>query len=97
MAREVSFSPEALTDLFELYDYIEADSGAERARKALARARSAISKSQAVWRFIQKRDVVSKWCPSRMAVSAAMARLPLTISVTRSGRYSHIPCQGARG
>jgi toxin ParE1/3/4 len=32
VAREVIFAPEALTDLFELYDYIAADSGAERAR-----------------------------------------------------------------
>ncbi len=32
MAREVIFSPEALKDLFALYDYIAADSGADRAR-----------------------------------------------------------------
>jgi toxin ParE1/3/4 len=32
VTREVIFAPEALTDLFELYDYIAADSGAERAR-----------------------------------------------------------------
>jgi toxin ParE1/3/4 len=32
VAREVIFAPEALTDLFELYDYIAAASGAERAR-----------------------------------------------------------------
>ena len=32
MTREVIFSPEALQDLFELYDYIAADSGATRAR-----------------------------------------------------------------
>lgn len=32
MAREVIFAPEALTDLFELYDYIATASGAERAR-----------------------------------------------------------------
>jgi toxin ParE1/3/4 len=31
VAREVIFAPEALTDLFELYDYIAADAGAERA------------------------------------------------------------------
>jgi toxin ParE1/3/4 len=30
--RKVIFAPEALTDLFELYDYIAANSGAERAR-----------------------------------------------------------------
>ena len=32
MTREVIFAPEALTDLFELYDTIAADAGAERAR-----------------------------------------------------------------
>jgi len=32
VTREVIFAPEALQDLFELYDYIAADSGAERAR-----------------------------------------------------------------
>jgi toxin ParE1/3/4 len=32
VTREVIFAPEALTDLFELYDTIAADSGAERAR-----------------------------------------------------------------
>ncbi len=32
MGREVIFAPEALTDLFAPYDYIAADSGAERAR-----------------------------------------------------------------
>ncbi len=32
MPREVIFAPEALTDLFELYDHIAADAGAERAR-----------------------------------------------------------------
>lgn len=32
MPREVIFAPEALTDLFELYDHIAAASGAERAR-----------------------------------------------------------------
>jgi len=32
VAREVIFAPEALADLFELYDYIAAASGAERAR-----------------------------------------------------------------
>jgi plasmid stabilization system protein ParE len=32
VTREVIFAPEALTDLFELYDYIAADAGAERAR-----------------------------------------------------------------
>ena len=31
MAREVIFAPEALTDLFELYDTIAADAGAARA------------------------------------------------------------------
>jgi toxin ParE1/3/4 len=31
VTREVIFSPEALTDLFELYDYIAADAGAARA------------------------------------------------------------------
>lgn len=31
MTREVVFAPEALADLFELYDYIAADAGAERA------------------------------------------------------------------
>ena len=32
MAREVIFSPEALTDLFALYDYIAATAGPGRAR-----------------------------------------------------------------
>jgi toxin ParE1/3/4 len=32
VTREVIFAPEALTDLFELYDYIAAASGAGRAR-----------------------------------------------------------------
>jgi len=32
VTREVIFAPEALQDLFELYDYIAADSGAARAR-----------------------------------------------------------------
>jgi len=32
VTREVIFAPEALTDLFELYDTIAADAGAERAR-----------------------------------------------------------------
>jgi toxin ParE1/3/4 len=32
VTREVIFAPEALQDLFQLYDYIAADSGAERAR-----------------------------------------------------------------
>ena len=31
VTHEVIFAPEALTDLFELYDYIAANSGAERA------------------------------------------------------------------
>jgi plasmid stabilization system protein ParE len=30
VTREVVFAPEALTDLFELYDTIAADAGAER-------------------------------------------------------------------
>ncbi|MGA9867010.1 MAG: type II toxin-antitoxin system RelE/ParE family toxin [Acetobacteraceae bacterium] len=32
MTREVIFAPEALADLFEIYDYIATDSSAERAR-----------------------------------------------------------------
>jgi toxin ParE1/3/4 len=32
VTREVIFAPEALTDLFELFDTIAADAGAERAR-----------------------------------------------------------------
>ena len=32
MTREVIFAPEALADLFELYDHIATDSSAERAR-----------------------------------------------------------------
>ena len=32
MGREVIFAPEALADLFDLYDHIAADSSAERAR-----------------------------------------------------------------
>jgi plasmid stabilization system protein ParE len=32
VTREVIFAPEALTDLFDLYDDIAADAGAERAR-----------------------------------------------------------------
>jgi plasmid stabilization system protein ParE len=32
VTREIILAPEALTDLFDLYDYIAANSGAERAR-----------------------------------------------------------------
>lgn len=32
VTREITFAPEALTDRFEFYNYIEADSGTDRAR-----------------------------------------------------------------
>lgn len=44
MTREVIFAPEALADLFELYDYIAADSGAERARSYTDRIVTACAK-----------------------------------------------------
>jgi len=37
VTRDVIFAPEALTDLFDLYDRIAADSGAERARNYIDR------------------------------------------------------------
>ena len=50
MTREVIFAPEALTDLFELYDYIAADSGAEPAHgytdRIVATCRNLVTRSR---------------------------------------------------
>lgn len=44
MTREIIFAPEALADLFELYDYIAASAGAERARNYTDRIVAACAK-----------------------------------------------------